>query len=246
MLRNGILTLMIILLAVVLHYFNEDGTMATAVYADTVIDPDKPMIALTWDDGPSNATSTILDALAQVDGRATFFVVGNRVEIYADTVKRAVEMGCEIGNHTWEHRYLDELTPREIKEQLNLTNDMVEELTGVRPKVMRPTGGRVTDTVRANTAMPMIYWTVDTEDWKTKNIQSTINNVLNYASDGAIILMHDLYGETAAAAQQFIPELVKRGYQLVTVSEMAVMRGGMENGVVYYNFPPQDQCVIEN
>lgn len=236
-------------------YYGEDGqqyfgrhdvdgqscwfNVTTGAYTELTCDPDKPMIALTWDDGPAPATKVVLDALEASGGRGTFFVVGNRIPYYEADVKRAVELGCEIANHTWEHAYLDKLSAEAIVSQLTQTNDIVEQLTGVRPTLMRPTGGRVNDTVRANVGMPMIYWSVDTEDWKTKNTQSTIDSVLSKAYDGAIILMHDLQDTTGEAAKTIIPELINRGYQLVTVSEMAAARGvTMENGVLYYDFAP--------
>lgn len=217
-------------------YFSGD----TGVYKDMSVDPDKPMVCLTWDDGPADYTGVILDALEKVGGRGTFFVVGERVQYYESTVLRAVNMGCEIANHTWQHKYLDTLSPDGIVDQLTRTNDAVETLTGIRPTLMRPTGGRVTDTVQSSVGMPMIYWSLDTEDWKTQNTQSTVDTILNNVQDGDIILMHDLYDATAKAVEQVIPELVNRGFQLVTVSEMVEARGAsLENGIVYFSFGPQ-------
>lgn len=237
------------------YYYGEDGRQlfgiqtidgqvcrlddTTGEFIETTIDPNKPMVALTWDDGPAEATSVILDALEAVGGKGTFFVVGQRVGYYVDNVKRAAALGCEIGNHTWEHAYLDSLSAEQIQSQIKRTNDKVEEVTGVRPTVMRPTGGRVDDTVKANVGMPMILWSIDTLDWKTRDADSTIDAVLDHVQDGDIILMHDLYDATAKAAQTIIPELVKRGYQLVTVSEMAEYRGGLEAGKQYFSFRPQ-------
>lgn len=91
-------------------------------------------------------------------------------------------------------------------------------------------------TVKSTVGMPIILWSVDTLDWKTRNASSTINAVLNKAQDGDIILMHDLYSATATASQTIIPSLVNRGYQLVTVEEMELLRGGLENGVTYSSF----------
>lgn len=218
------------------YWFDEN----TGALKQSHVDAGRPMVALSYDDGPSAETAKILDLLEANGGRATFFVVGNRVSSYESSVKRAAEMGCEIGNHTWEHKYLDTVGADEIKSQLNKTNDAVEQLTGIRPALMRPTGGRINDTMKANVGMPMIYWSIDTRDWETKNAEKTINNVLNSVKDGDIILMHDLYGSTAEASAKIIPELVKRGYQLVTVSELAEARGiDMEAGKVYFNFYPQ-------
>ena len=238
------------------YYYGEDGRElfglqtidgqvckfddTTGEFIENTIDPNRPMVALTWDDGPAEATSVVLDALEAVGGRGTFFVVGQRVDYYPDNVRRAVSLGCEIGNHTWEHAYLDLIPEDQIKDQIERTNDKVEEITGVRPKIMRPTGGRVSTAVKENVGMPMIQWTIDTLDWQTRDAQSTIDAVLNNVSDGDIVLMHDLYDATAEASKTIIPELVNRGYQLVTVSEMAQYRGGMEAGVQYFSFRPQN------
>lgn len=238
------------------YYFGEDGKQLFGIhevegkrclfsgtdgaYRDISVDPNKPMACLTWDDGPADYTKDILDALEEVGGRGTFFVVGQRVEIYEESMNRAVGMGCEIANHTWEHAYLDTLDAAGIVDQITRTNDIVEQVTGVRPTLMRPTGGRVTDTVQANVGMPMIYWSLDTEDWATQSTSSTVNRIMNNVQDGDIILMHDLYGATAEASKQVIKQLTEQGYQLVTVSEMAAARGvTMENGIVYYDFYPQ-------
>ena len=237
------------------YYYGEDGRQlfgeqtvdgqfckfddATGAFIETMIDPNKPMVALTWDDGPADATSVILDALEAVGGKGTFFVVGQRVDYYPDNVRRAVSLGCEIGNHTWQHAYLDTLSAEDIQSQIQRTNDKVEEITGVRPTIMRPTGGRVNSAVKENVGMPMIQWTIDTLDWKTRDAKSTIDAVLNNVSDGDIVLMHDLYDATAEASKTIIPELVSRGYQLVTVSELAQYRGGLEAGKQYFSFRPQ-------
>ena len=118
-----------------------------------------------------------------------------------------------------------------------MANDKIEEVTGVRPTLMRPTGGGISDTMKTSVDMPMICWSVDTEDWKTKNANSTCDAVLNNVYDGAIVLMHDLYDSTAEASKTFVRELVNRGYQLVTVSELAEAKGfTLENGQVYYDF----------
>ncbi len=101
---------------------------------------------------------------------------------------------------------------------------------------MRPPGGNYNGTVASTVGMPLILWSIDTLDWKTRNAAATQAAVLNHVKDGDIILMHDLYGPTAEASKVIIPELINRGYQLVTVSELADCRGGMLNGMVYNAF----------
>ena len=203
------------------------------------VDPTRPMVALTFDDGPSKYTPRILDSLEANGGRATFFMVGNRVASYASTVKRMADLGCETDSHTWAHTYLTGMSEGEILQSLNQTRDAIVAAGGNAPKGVRPPGGKINDAskaVLAKAGMPSIIWSVDTLDWKTRNAQHTIDTVLRQVQDGDIILMHDLYEQSAIAAETLIPELTRRGYQLVTVSEMAELRGGMAAGQSYGHF----------
>lgn len=213
-----------------LCYFSEKGVLLRK------IDKNKKMVALTYDDGPSIYTPRILKTLKENNSVATFFVVGNRVPMYSDTVKKAYGMGCEIGNHTYEHKILTRADAAGIREQVSKTNAAVKNITGTDPIVMRPPGGCVNDTVKSQTDMPMILWSIDTLDWRTRNAASTKTAVLDHVKDGDIVLMHDLYEATANASTTIIPTLVERGYQLVTVSELAECRGGMKDGCLYYSF----------
>lgn len=213
-----------------LCYFSEKGVLLRK------IDKNKKMVALTYDDGPSIYTPRILKTLKENNSVATFFVVGNRVPMYSDTVKKAYGMGCEIGNHTYEHKILTRADAAGIREQVSKTNAAVKNIMGTDPIVMRPPGGCVNDTVKSQTGMPMILWSIDTLDWRTRNAASTKTAVLDHVKDGDIVLMHDLYEATANASTTIIPTLVERGYQLVTVSELAECRGGMKDGCLYYSF----------
>lgn len=202
------------------------------------IDPSKPMVALTFDDGPQPSVGNrIMDCLAQYGGKATFFVVGDRVASRKTEMQRMVAEGHEVANHTMNHKYLQKLGAAEIQAQVTKCNDAVEAACGVRPKIMRLPGGNHNATVVANTHMPMIQWNIDTLDWKTKNAQKTVDTVLNHVKDGDIILMHELYSQSGDAALRIIPELTKRGYQLVTVSEMAAAKGHtLQAGKLYSSF----------
>ena len=213
-----------------LCYFNEKGVLTRK------IDKNKKMVALTYDDGPSIYTPRVLKTLKENNSVATFFVVGNRVPTYSDTVKKAHDMGCEIGNHTYEHKNLTRVSEAEVKRQITKTNRNVKKVTGQAPVIVRPTGGATNANVKQWVGMPSIIWSIDTLDWKTRNADSTKKAVLDYVKDGDIVLMHDLYSATASASETIIPELVKRGYQLVTVSELAECRGGMKETGAYYSF----------
>lgn len=202
------------------------------------VDPSKPMVALTFDDGPQPSVGNrIMDCLAQYGGKATFFMVGERVAARKTELQRMVAEGHEVANHTMNHKYLQKLGAAEIQSQVTKCNDAIEAACGVRPKVMRLPGGNHNATVLANTHMPMIQWNIDTLDWKTKNAQKTVDAVLNHVKDGDIILMHELYSQSGDAALQIIPELTRRGYQLVTVSEMAAAKGHtLQAGKLYSSF----------
>lgn len=201
------------------------------------IDPTKPMVALTFDDGPyAPVGNRIMDSLEQNNGRATFFVVGNRVASYKTEIKRMHDNGHEIGNHTYEHKYLNKLDAAQIRSQIERGNQAVAAVTGESPALVRLPGGSKNNTVLANINQPIIMWNIDTLDWKTKNASKTIQSVLGNVKDGDIVLMHELYTASGDAAVSLIPALTERGYQLVTVSELARFRGGLSNKGIYYSF----------
>ncbi len=202
------------------------------------IDPSKPMVALTFDDGPQPSVGNrIMDCLAQYGGKATFFMVGERVGSYKTEVQRMVAEGHEVANHTMNHKYLQKLGAAQIQAQVNNGNDAIQAACGVRPTLLRLPGGNHNATVLANTGMPMIQWNVDTLDWKTRNADKTVAAVLNHVKDGDIILMHELYSSTGDAVLRIVPELHKRGFQMVTVSQLAAAKGKtLEAGKLYSSF----------
>jgi peptidoglycan/xylan/chitin deacetylase (PgdA/CDA1 family) len=201
------------------------------------IDPALPMIALTFDDGPyAPVGNQIMDCLAQYGGKATFFVVGSRAAAYQTELKRMVSEGHEIGNHTFDHKYLTKLNGAQIQSEINRCNDAVFAASGIRPELVRLPGGLKNHTVLANVNAPIIMWSIDTLDWKTRNTSKTVNSVLSQVRDGDVVLMHELYAQTGAAALEIIPKLAAAGYQMVTVSEMAQYRGGVVPGGVYSQF----------
>lgn len=213
-----------------IYYYNTNGVLYRTVYGN------QKMVALTYDDGPSQYTSAILDILETYNSTATFFVVGERVGTYSSIIQRAYSLGCQIGNHTYNHTTLTSVSTSVIQNQISATNTAVKNVTGVSPTVMRPPGGSHNSTVRNTVGMPIILWSIDTLDWKARNSASTVSAVLNHVQDGDIVLMHDLYSATATASLTIIPGLISKGYQLVTVEEMALLRGGMSNGAVYSAF----------
>ena len=218
-----------------LCYFNKKGVLTRK------IDKNKKMVALTYDDGPSVYTPTILKTLKKNDSVATFFVVGSRVSTYSKTVQKAYDNGCQIGNHTYDHKILTRVGKKEVQKQVSKTNRAVKKVIGINPVVMRPPGGATSSNIKSWVGMPSIIWSIDTLDWKTRDSASTQKAVLNHVKDGDIVLMHDLYKATATASQTIIPELTRRGYQLVTVSELAECRGGMKQNKSYSKFPKKQK-----
>lgn len=185
-----------------------------------IIDPNKKMIAITFDDGPGRYTKSILQLLKKYDASATFFVLGNKVEIYDESTKEIIKQGSEIGNHSYNHKWLIKLKKDEFINQVNMTQDIIERTTGVRPKLLRPTYGSVNNTIKNNTDLDIVLWNVDTLDWKIKNPKRIASRVIGKVKDGDIILMHDTHKQTLEALKIILPKLKEEGYQLVTISEL--------------------------
>ena len=224
---------------------NEDEDR-DAEHKARVIDPGKKLVALTFDDGPSEYTKRILRTLKQYDSVATFFVVGNRVELFEDVLKEELEIGCEIGNHTYEHKVLTELNAEQIWLQIYRTNEAVKKVTGEYPTLMRPPCGFDNGSTNCIIAMPLILWSVDTKDWQTQNCYCSVQTVLENVKDGDIILMHDMYEASAEAVETIVPSLIAEGYQLVTVSELAEYRGMiLQEGEEYSSFGGTVQNPLE-
>ncbi len=210
---------------------------------------DDKLIALTFDDGPNpNSTNKILDILNKNGSVATFFVVGYNIDNNAETLKRAVQMGCEIGNHSNGHKNLTKCSADEIRSEVRNPNAAIKSVTGAEPKLFRVPGGAFKG-VKAQIGMPLIQWSIDTEDWKFKDaahpdrsaeeretdLKQIADRVVAEAENGDIILMHDIYNFTADLCDLIVPALVEKGFKLVTVSELYDAYGvELENGTVYY------------
>lgn len=207
------------------------------------IDPSKPMVALTFDDGPDvQVDSILMDELEKVNGRATFFVVGQRVEKFPEDIKNTVERGHEVANHSYDHDiHLSKKGVDYIRNEFDKTDQAVMNAAGVSPALVRLPGGNYSADVKTAVSKPLIFWSIDTEDWRSRDAEKTKQIVLTQVKDGDIVLMHALYLSTAEACKAIIPELTARGYQLVTVSEMIRFRGqdvAGGNGIQYKYFPP--------
>lgn len=199
------------------------------------------LVCFTFDDGPyAPVTNKILDTLEKYNGRATFFVVGDRADTYSDEIIRASKMGCEIGTHTYSHVNLNSLSVPEMQNEIKKSCDAISKYTGKKVKVLRPPEGAANDTVKANVGMPMALWSVDSRDWDYRNADKDYQTVMDNVFDGSIVLMHDLYPATADAVARLIPELAKQGYKFVTFSELMKIRGvDVEPGEKYFSATPQ-------
>ena len=214
-----------------------DSKSADSKSASTDTSDSVKSVALTFDDGPSSFTDRLLDCLEANNAKATFFMVGTEIDSFPDEVKRMKELGCELGNHTYDHTDLTALSAEDISSEIAKVDERLVNLTGEGASVVRPPYGSVNDTVKATVGTPMILWSIDTLDWKTLNMESTVEEVMNNVQDGSIILMHDIYSTSVDAAEILIPQLIEDGYQLVTVQELAAMHNTeLSTGTTYGEF----------
>lgn len=201
------------------------------------LDKNKPLIALTFDDGPSIYTPNILAALKEHNGRATFFVVGNRINRYKSQLKAIYEADCEIGNHSYSHANLGISSKQKIKSELSKCDKLIKKVTGKKPKLIRPPYGSINENLVSESKRPLVLWNVDTLDWQSRDADKVYNHVMSHLHDGNIILMHDVYRSSERAAIRIISALERKGYQMVTVSELALCRKQkLKAGKRYFNF----------
>ena len=187
----------------------------------------KGKIALTFDDGPHPIlTPKILAILEKYHVRATFFVIGVNIENYPDSIPRILELGCEVGNHTYTHRCVDKMSEEEIKNELRKTERALCDIYDYRIRSFRPPEGAYgTNLLKVAEEMQYrtVLWSIDTRDWDHMPPDQIARRVLSSVTDGDIILMHDYVGHnspTCESLELFLPELLRRGYEFVTVSEL--------------------------
>ena len=198
------------------------------------------LVALTFDDGPGGpVTEHILDTLGKAGGRATFFCLGDRAEEYQDILKRMVGQGCEVASHSHAHERLTRLGDSALCRDLSRAAAALEEFSGAAPKLLRPPFGAVNERMLGNVDMPVVLWSIDSEDWRycellcknrseerrCEDLLKVVNSVLEYVQDGDIVLMHDLYAFTQDVADTVIAELQHQGWKMVTVSELFAAKG---------------------
>ena len=201
------------------------------------IDPNRPMVALTYDDGPHPVhTNAILDVLEQNHVPATFFDLGKLVKAHPEVVQREEALGCEVASHSYDHKNFNKLTDAEIRQDMQMTEEAFRSALGRAPHMFRPPYGNCSSHVQSILPMPIVLWSVDTVDWKSRNADAVMQEVLKEEPlDGKVILMHGIYESSAQATAKLVPYLKEKGYQLVTVSQLIEAKHGEtpQNGKIY-------------
>ncbi len=203
-----------------------------------IVDPSRKMVAITLDDGPHGTnTQKILDILDAHSARATFFMLGQNVVNNEGVVKDVYSRGNEIGIHTWSHPQLTSLSESSIKSQVEQTSDAIYNVTGYRPTLVRPPYGSFNKVVKDTLKdYSLILWNIDSLDWKSRDENQIVPLVMNDVQDGDIILLHDIHSTTVPAVDKIVSELDKKGYQMVTVSELIEAKGyNRETTQVFYS-----------
>lgn len=186
---------------------------------------DKKLLCFTFDDGPNSKTTDILlNNLDKYNARVTFFVLGMRVGSNKEVLKRAYDMGNDIGSHTYSHKDLLSLKDKNIKNEVNNTNDKINNVIGTYPMYIRPPYGSINEHVKKLYNMKTILWNVDSLDWMLKDRNKIKKEILKHAEDGNIILVHDIYKESVYGTLMAMEDLKKEGYEFVTISEMQYLK----------------------
>lgn len=179
--------------------------------------------ALTFDDGPHKEhTAKLLDGLKERGVKATFFLMGQNIEGNEGLIRRMQQEGHLIGNHSYRHIQLTNAGEAAVCEAVEQTEEMIEEITGVRPQYLRPPYGDWNDRLECQVDMTTVFWTVDSLDWKLQNTNQIIRQVEKKLGDGDIILMHDVFPTSVEAALELVDRLQEEGYSFVTVEELLI------------------------
>ena len=215
--------------------FLDDAYIKPELFSERYIDPHKPMVAMTFDDGPNPGVSNDLgDYYAEKDSRVTYFWLGSRIETYPEIVLDLYNSGHEIANHSYNHKNYTKISDEELKKQTAYVTNLIKDITKQEKVLLRPPYGISNEAVRAKIDNPLILWQIDPEDWKHKEVVPIYNNIDHFISDGSIVLLHDLYPASVTAAKKILDDYSDI-YQFVTVSEMFAYKGiPLNNGELYF------------
>lgn len=220
------------------------------------LDPNKPMIALTYDDGPEGPLEDrLLDCLEENDAVATFFLLGanvDNVEGSDEILKRMLKLNCEIGSHAYDHPNLFTLSDAKIKDQADKTAEAIKNASGKYPTIFRPPYGNGNEKTAKIFNLPQVLWSVDTLDWKYRNAGTIADNLMNTKNlDGKVILLHSIHKTSVEASETFIPYFKAQGYQFATVSELMMYKynetpvKGKAYDYNYFYLDDEDETVEE-
>lgn len=220
------------------------GIMPFAADAGDV--PETKLIALTFDDGPNTTTTNeVLDILEEYDAKASFFLIGNNINDDSEkSVKRAYDMGCEIGNHSKSHPNMGAMSAEEIRAEVEFVNEKVYDITGEYPKYFRPPFIDTSETMYENIDMPFICG-IDCQDYmENVTAEQRAEYILNGAKDGVIVLLHDAAGnsQTVEALRIAMPKLIEQGYEFVTLTELFERQGETPKEDMIYTYVTKYPC----
>lgn len=198
----------------------------------------KKLVAITFDDGPGYAkTEKLITELDKRDARVSFFMLGELAYKQKDLVKKVYNYGHTIGSHTYDHKNLKKLDDEELAFEINYTNEILSGIIGEDIKFIRPPYGAYNEEILAKTNMAFILWNVDTLDWKYRNAERVRDYIVEHASDGDIILLHDIHATSIDGVIMAIDILKNKGFEFVSLDEMLVFRNiKLENNKAYRFF----------
>lgn len=202
------------------------------------LDRDKKTVALTFDDGPSSNTLTIVDLLTKNKANATFFILGSKIDDNnLKSLKYLLQNGNEIGSHTYSHKILTRVNKSRLDSEFNTVKDILKNKLNYDLKLVRPPYGILNNYIKNKYNYSYILWNIDTLDWQSRSAVKVYNKVINHISDGDIILMHETYISSVKALEKILPELTQEGFQVTTVSNLAELKGiSLEDNQVYHSF----------
>lgn len=211
-----VLAILFCLTGCIFVYEKTGRSVSAATYTEK-----KKIVAITFDDGPHyKNTKLLLDGLRERGVKATFFLVGNRIEGNEDLILQMYKDGHLIGNHTFSHANLTEIPENEVLGEITKTNETIENITGEKVRYLRPPCGYWNDKLGKKIDMETVFWTVDPKDWKLVNATQVVNSVMQDVECGDIILFHDIYNSSVVAALEVVDRLLNMGYEFVTVDEL--------------------------
>lgn len=220
------LGLLVLCFALALGPGEGEPSRAAGGGASIQAEPEMPVVALTFDDGPrASTTGRLLDGLAAREVQATFFLVGSRVSGQEDLIRRMAEEGHQIGVHTYDHVPVTQLSRRDFDLQVGKTRSLLLDILGEGDFWLRPPYGLVDAAALSWADCPVVLWSVDPEDWKDRDVNRIAAAVLEHVEDGDIILMHDIYDSSVDAALQLVDALQARGFCFVTVRQLMAWNG---------------------